>query len=92
MTLASGTTARVNVGTAVTHTNGKVSISNSTSVTVSSVDDLEQCKGKYAQRAGTGTTTYDVYFIPGDATFKQGGSTYNKSFTVDTANPMVVLA
>lgn len=92
VTLASGTTARVNVGTAVTHTNGKVSISNSTSVTVSSVDDLERCKGKYAQRYGTGTTTYDVYFIPEDATFTQGGSTYNKSFTVDTANPMVVLA
>lgn len=92
VTLASGTTARVNVGTAVTHTNGKVSISNSTSVKVSSVDDLEQCKGKYAQRYGTGTTTYDVYFIPEDATFTQGGSTYNKSFTVDTANPMVVLA
>lgn len=92
VTLASGTTARVNVGTAVTHTNGKVSISNSTSVKVSSVDDLEQCKGKYAQRYGMGTTTYDVYFIPEDATFTQGGSTYNKSFTVDTANPMVVLA
>ena len=49
-------------------------------------------KGKYAQRYGTGTTTYDVYFIPEDATFTRGGSTYNKSFTVDTANPMVVLA
>lgn len=92
VTLASGTTARVNVGTAVTHTNGKVSISNSTSVTVSSVDALEQCKGKYAQRYGTGTTTYDVYFIPEDATFTQSGTSYNKSFTVNTANPMVVLA
>lgn len=92
VTLASGSTAKTNVGTELTHTNGKVSISDSTSVTVSSVDDLEQCKGKYAQRYGTGTTTYDVYFIPEDATFTQTGTTYNKSFTVDTANPMVVLA
>ena len=92
VTLASGSTAKVNVGTELTHTNGKVSIADSTSVTVSSVDDLEQCKGKYAQRSGTTSTTYDVYFIPEEATFTQSGSSYNKSFTVDTANPMFVLA
>ena len=96
VTLASGssTSAKMNFGTELSQTDGVLSFSGDTgSITVSSVSTLEQLKGKYAQRATSyGTSTYDIYYIPEDATFSESGSTYNKTYTVDKAYRMFVLA
>ena len=78
--------ARVTYGTSIVNTNGTLSLEDSTSVTASSASDLDVVKGKYVQISST------IYYIPTDASITHTGTTYNKSYTSDKANPVFVIA
>lgn len=88
--IASGMSSRVNYGSTLTVSNGVVSISDSTSLTISAVSSLDVVKGKYIQPTASYGATTAVYFVPSTATFTQGGSTYSKTYTVSTVNEMFV--
>lgn len=65
--------------------NGVVSLSGMTStVAIGSIDNV---KDHYV-KASSGS----IYYVPAGATITQGGTTYNKTYTVDKANLMFVLA
>lgn len=86
-TLASGyNVSSVSASDSVTkNENGVVSLSGVTStVAIGSIDNV---KGRYV-KASSGS----IYYVPADATITQGGSTYSKTYTVDKANLMFVLA
>lgn len=93
VTIGSGTSAKVNYGSSVSASNGVVSISSPTSLTISSTSSLDVTKGKYIQQTATyGTTTYPVYFVPDNATFTEGGQSWSKTYSASTLNEMFVLA
>lgn len=76
----------ITYGTSIVNTNGTLSLGDSTTVNVSSASDLDVIKGKYVRISST------IYYIPTDASITQTGTTYNKSYTSDKANPVFVIA
>lgn len=87
VTIASGYSASCTYGTGVTASEGTLSISGSKTISSSSmsVSGLAVTKGKYI-KASSGA----IYYIPEDATFTQGGTTYSKTYSVDKCNQMFV--
>lgn len=76
----------VTYGTSIVNTNGTLSLGDSTTVNASSASDLDVVKGKYVRVSST------IYYIPTDASITHTGSSYNKSYTSDKANPVFVIA
>lgn len=94
VTIGSGyTNISITYGTGVSASGGTISLTGSSTLNnVSSVDSLSVLKGKYVSVSTYGASSGTIYYIPTDATFTQGGSTYSKTFTVDKCNQMFVLA
>lgn len=86
LSITYGSAIEINDSIAIAFSDTTSTLSN-----ISSTTDFSVLLGKYIRTGGTtGSSTSNFYYIPADATFTVGGSTYSKTLTCDKAQRVTI--